>query len=123
MDSVVAGRSLDSSFLLIIPIIIWGCLILSIYFIPSFVAAKRNHIQKKSILILNIFLGWTLIGWVVALVWACKNPEIPSTVINNNLSKDDSTEEKLQSLLRMKNDGLITSEEFEEKRKEVISKM
>lgn len=39
-----------------------------IYFIPSMLAyGKRNF---TAILLLNIFLGWTFIGWVVALVWA-----------------------------------------------------
>lgn len=41
-----------------------------IYFTPTLVAAGRNHRQHASILALNFFLGWTLIGWVVALVWA-----------------------------------------------------
>ena len=49
-------------------IVIVGIIILS--FIPSFIAYKRNHIQKTAILLLNIFLGWTFIGWVVALIWA-----------------------------------------------------
>ncbi len=43
---------------------------LAIYFIPTFVASKRKHPQKTPILLLNIFLGWTFIGWVVALIWA-----------------------------------------------------
>ena len=55
---------------MIIPIIIWGILGLFIYFIPTFIANKKQHIQKTSILLLNIFLGWTFIGWVVALIWA-----------------------------------------------------
>ena len=54
----------------IIPIIICAMLGLFIYFIPTFIANKKQHLQKTSILILNIFLGWTFIGWVVALIWA-----------------------------------------------------
>jgi hypothetical protein len=30
-----------------------------------------------SILLLNFFLGWTMIGWVVALVWSVKN-DVPA---------------------------------------------
>ncbi|MBQ3021977.1 MAG: superinfection immunity protein [Clostridia bacterium] len=41
-----------------------------VYFIPSFIANKKQHTQKTGILLLNIFLGWTFIGWVVALIWA-----------------------------------------------------
>jgi hypothetical protein len=41
------------------------------YFVPSGVAAFREHHNFGAILLLNILLGWTFIGWVVALVWAC----------------------------------------------------
>jgi hypothetical protein len=42
------------------------------YFIPSIVAFARSKLDAVSILILNFFLGWTAIGWVIALVWALK---------------------------------------------------
>ena len=41
----------------------------SIYFIPTILAYKYKHKQKQAILILNLFLGWTFVGWVVALIW------------------------------------------------------
>jgi hypothetical protein len=44
-----------------------------IYFAPAIVAAMRSHRQTAAIVLLNLFLGWTLIGWVVALVWAAMN--------------------------------------------------
>lgn len=39
-----------------------------LYFLPSIVG--RNHKQIAAIFVLNLFLGWTFVGWVVALVWA-----------------------------------------------------
>ena len=39
-----------------------------IYFVPTVVAMARNHPARVSILLLDIFLGWTLLGWVAALV-------------------------------------------------------
>lgn len=39
-------------------------------FIPSIVAFKRDHNYKVMILILNILLGGTIIGWIILLVWA-----------------------------------------------------
>ena len=39
-----------------------------VYFLPTIVGHKKKNIA--AILILNIFLGWTFVGWVVALVWA-----------------------------------------------------
>lgn len=44
-----------------------------IYFIPSVIANNRKHRQFTAIFILNLFFGWTLIGWVGALIWAVLN--------------------------------------------------
>ena len=44
--------------------------IFALYFIPTIVALTRDHPSKGGIIVLNIFLGWTLIGWVVSLAWA-----------------------------------------------------
>ena len=49
-------------------------LFLAIYFLPTLFAFRRQHYNRGAILVLNLFLGWTLIGWVVALVWACMKP-------------------------------------------------
>jgi len=42
------------------------------YFLPSIVAVARNKRDVLPILLLNFLLGWTLIGWIVALIWALK---------------------------------------------------
>ena len=41
-----------------------------IYFAPTIVALARHKRNTLSIFLLNLFLGWTLIGWIIALVWA-----------------------------------------------------
>ena len=56
--------------------------LLAMYFLPAGVAALRHHRQAIAIFMLNIFLGWTVLGWVAALVWACTNPAPPATVIH-----------------------------------------
>lgn len=53
----------------IISLIFFGALI-ALYFLPSIIAGKRGHRNGAAIGIVNLFLGWTLIGWVVALAWA-----------------------------------------------------
>lgn len=45
------------------------------YFIPTFVACANNHKQRTSIFVLNFFLGWSVFGWVGALVWALIKPQ------------------------------------------------
>jgi hypothetical protein len=46
---------------------------LALYFVPSIVAVKRAHRNTLAIVVLNVFLGWTGLGWIAALVWACTN--------------------------------------------------
>jgi len=41
-----------------------------LYFIPTFVAYHRNSHNSLAIFVLNFFLGWLLIPWVGAIVWA-----------------------------------------------------
>ncbi len=43
---------------------------LIIYFVPTVIAIHRGHRNKVAIIVLNIFVGWSFIGWVVALVWS-----------------------------------------------------
>ena len=40
------------------------------YFLPAIIAWRRGHHQQNPIFIINLFFGWTLIGWVVCLAWA-----------------------------------------------------
>ena len=42
------------------------------YFLPSLIALARSKRDIAGIVLLNFFLGWTMIGWVIALVWAVK---------------------------------------------------
>ncbi len=43
---------------------------LLLYFLPVFVAEFRLHRNLVPIAIVNLFLGWTVVGWIVALAWA-----------------------------------------------------
>ena len=40
-----------------------------LYFLPSLVAYRKRN--GGAICVLNLLLGWTLLGWVVAMLWAC----------------------------------------------------
>jgi hypothetical protein len=43
---------------------------LVIYFLPTIIAFQRDHRNGMPILLVNAFFGWTLLGWVGALIWA-----------------------------------------------------
>ena len=40
-----------------------------LYFQPTIVASNRGH-NVAGILLLNFFLGWTVIGWILMMLWA-----------------------------------------------------
>ena len=43
-----------------------------LYFLPTIIAVAGRRRNTFAIFLLNLFLGWTFIGWVVALVWSVK---------------------------------------------------
>ena len=42
----------------------------ALHFLPTIVAAIRQSRHTMLIFFLNLLLGWTVIGWVLLLVWA-----------------------------------------------------
>ena len=52
------------------------------YFLPTVCAFYRKHNARAGIFVLNLLLGWTLIAWVIALIWSLNaNVEHPQQVI------------------------------------------
>lgn len=47
--------------------------IIFLYMLPSLVASGRSHANASAIVVLNLFLGWTVLGWIGALVWSMTN--------------------------------------------------
>ncbi len=50
--------------------------VLVLYFLPSLVALVRKVKHQGSVVVINLFLGWTFIGWVVALEMACRTSRV-----------------------------------------------
>ncbi|HMD74371.1 MAG TPA: superinfection immunity protein [Steroidobacteraceae bacterium] len=44
--------------------------VVAAYFLPTIIAFSRNHHNACAICALNSILGWTVIGWIAALVWS-----------------------------------------------------
>jgi len=51
---------------------------LFLYFLPTY--CGRNKRNAGAIFALNLLLGWTLVGWVVALVWALSH-DAPTAIV------------------------------------------
>ena len=42
---------------------------LLLYFLPTLIG--RHKADAAGIFIVNLLFGWTVIGWFIALIWAC----------------------------------------------------
>lgn len=74
------------------------------YFIPSILGWNKRN--SGAIIILNLLLGWTLIGWVVALIWALTNDSPARQIVYIEKKKEKKknsektyTKEELQKML------------------------
>lgn len=112
-----AGKLIAGSFFLAAPLL---------YILPLIEAKLRCRTNFASIAIVNIFLGWTFIGWVVALAWACSNkrsdsehrlqpmgqtPVRPPSATASATPRP-SVADEIKKLADLRASGLITDDEF-----------
>ena len=120
-----------------------------LYFLPAIIANSRKHHNSGPILVINLLLGWTFLGWVGALVWALSFTGFkgPTVVVNNaslpysqespsevseasprsmftTLSADIATHQakidQLKQLKQMLDEGVLTIEEFNKQKSAVL---
>lgn len=62
-------------------VIAWIFAVLTVfYMLPWAIAATRSKRNIAPIVLINIFLGWSLIGWIAAMIMACLNDPQPRLV-------------------------------------------
>ena len=49
------------------------------YFLPTIIGFRKRN--AGAIFVLNLLLGWTIVGWIVALVWALTQDVEPRTIL------------------------------------------
>ena len=54
---------------------IFGVLLFTGYWVPTVVAVIRHVRSTGSVVVVNLLLGWTVIGWIVALAMACRSKD------------------------------------------------
>lgn len=48
---------------------------LALHFLPTIIAAMRHAHNLGWIFVVNLLLSWTVVGWIVALIWSiCDSP-------------------------------------------------
>jgi len=76
-----------------------GIVLLFVYFIPSIISWNKKN--SKFLLICNLFIGWTGIGWFISLLWALNINRQHALIITreNKKRKQDRKEAKRKALL------------------------
>lgn len=62
-------------------IIVLTIFLIALYFLPAIIANQRNHRNFVAILVVNVFFGWTILGWFAALIWSLTNDPQPRVII------------------------------------------
>ena len=66
-------------------------ILLGLYFLPTGVAFAREHQARFRILVVNILVGWTVLGWIAVGFWAfCRAAEGPAEASTQSQSSDHS---------------------------------
>ncbi|UVC12681.1 superinfection immunity protein (plasmid) [Rhizobium sp. TH2] len=96
-----------------------------LYLLPSWIAWSRKHPSKGSIIAVNILLGWSVAGWIWALIWSLGTTKhniavvSPSTVTTQQSvpaaspATNKSVAERISELKAMLDSGTINLMEFE----------
>lgn len=65
--------------LLLLFLVTWLFVALGVYVLPIILAVVRKHQNVGAITLLTLFLGWTFLGWLAALLWS----------LNSDINKEE----------------------------------
>jgi len=57
----------------------WLYISLALYFLPIIIGYVRKHDNLLGVTLLTIFLGWTFLGWLAALLWSLNSDVADNT--------------------------------------------
>ena len=113
------------------------------YFLPTIIAILRHKANAGGIFVLNLLLGWTLIGWIGALVWALSADAQPTIIVHNQpasapppppvytnvtvrkpaATAGSNQQDKIDQLRQLKqllDEGVLTEEEFNRQKTAIL---
>jgi hypothetical protein len=98
---------------------------LGMYLLPGIVATLRHHRHAAGIWLLDIFLGWTFLGWIGALIWACTSPDaapvfVPVPAASPRPAGPTTVADEIEQFAKLRTAGVITEEEFLAKKRQLL---
>jgi hypothetical protein len=103
---------LGGSELLLLLIIPLG---IAIHFLPSILARHRPDFWI--IFLINLLAGWSIIGWVVALVLALRSKVLVSGIV----AQPRFVADELAKLNSLRATGVLTEAEFEQRKQRLLN--
>lgn len=88
-----------------------------LYFLPTMNAKGRKHPSAGGIFALNLFLGWTFIGWVAAIVWSASAIKADGPAGDRS---SPSKAEELEKLAALKEKGHLSEDEFQKEKSRLL---
>jgi hypothetical protein len=69
---------------------LWQWIVIVMYFLPTMIALARRHHNAFAITLTNLFLGWTVLGWIIALVWSATaaRQQVLNVVVQTSPERD-----------------------------------
>jgi hypothetical protein len=112
----------------------WGSalFLIAVYFLPAIIAGIRQHPNDWSISLLNLLLGWTVLGWLIALIWSVSAiparenatggdySEIGDMVKTSSSPTPSGAADEIAKLADLHAKGLLTDDEFRAAKAKVI---
>ncbi|MFD2163658.1 superinfection immunity protein [Paradesertivirga mongoliensis] len=93
--------------------------LLLVYFVPTVMAWGKRC--QNSVLMLNLFLGWTIIGWIIALIWSLNKDAQPVKIINQPSPQKQTSVDQLTRLAELRDKGVLSQEEFEGQKNKILN--
>jgi uncharacterized membrane protein len=92
--------------------VVFGIIGLALYFLPTIIAVARKHPNTTAIVLIDVLLGWTFLGWVGALVWSLLTPSTVVVTPTGSNALDIARDRYAR--------GEISKEEFEQIKRDII---
>jgi len=80
--------------------------LIATYFLPTIIALILRRKNTLAIFLLDLFLGWSLIGWVIALVWAVAKEHDQTIIIQNMNTQAGGTNDPNDSKSTIENQSI-----------------
>jgi hypothetical protein len=115
-------------------LVLWVGCGAAFYLLPIFEAHLRKQPNFVSIALVDVFLGWTLVGWVVAMAWGCAARQQPtasesmpkeapaSAKVQETSGRPISVADELGKLAALKAQGILSDEEFAVQKAKVLAR-